>query len=88
MPTLTAATDWLSGRLSIVPASTSLASASCRATKPAGDRGAAGPAVGLQDVAVDVDRALAERLEVDHPAQRATDQPLDLDAAPVLLARG
>ena len=49
----------------------------------AGDRGAAGAAVGLQDVAVDVDGALAERREVDHPAQRAADQALDLDRAAV-----
>src|SRR5213076_3103576 len=45
----------------------------------AGDRGAAGAAIGLEYVAVDVDGALAERLEVDHGAQGAADQPLDLD---------
>ena len=55
---------------------------------PAGDRGAARAAVGLQDVTVDVDRALAERLEVDHPAQRAADQALDLDRAAVGPAPG
>ena len=49
----------------------------------AGDRRAARAAVGLQHVAVDVDRALAERLEVDDAAQRAADQPLDLDRAAV-----
>src|SRR4029077_4554310 len=37
--------------------------------------------------AVDPERPLAERLEVDHRAQRATDQPLDLDRAPLLLTR-
>ena len=46
----------------------------------AGDRRAARAAVGLQHVAVDVDRALAERREVDDAAQRAADQALDLDA--------
>src|SRR5579884_304079 len=50
----------------------------------AGDRGAARPAVGLQDVAVEVDGALAERLEVDDAAERAADQPLDLDRPPAL----
>ena len=55
----------------------------------AADRGAARAAVGLQDVAVDPHRALAERLEVDDRAQRAADQPLDLDRAAVgAAARG
>ena len=52
----------------------------------AGDRRAAGAAVGLEHVAVDVDAALAQRLEVDDDPQRAADQPLDLDPAAVLLA--
>src|SRR3712207_6697795 len=52
------------------------------------DRGAARAAVGLQDVAVDVDGALAEGLEVDHAAQGAPDQALDLDGAPVGPALG
>jgi hypothetical protein len=52
----------------------------------AGDRGGAGAAVGLQHVAVDLQRALAERLQVDHRAQAAADQPLDLLGAPRLLA--
>ena len=51
----------------------------------AADRRAAGAAVGLDHVAVDPDRALAERGEVDHRPQRPADQPLDLDRAPVLL---
>ena len=56
---------------------------------PAGDRGAARAAVGLQHVAVDVDGALAERREVDNAPQRAADQTLDLDGAPVrTTARG
>src|SRR5207249_7728329 len=52
----------------------------------AADRGAASATVRLQHVAVEVDRALAERLEVDDGAHRATDQALDLDGAPTLLA--
>ena len=52
----------------------------------AADRGAARAAVGLEHVAVELDRALAERLEVDDGAQRAADQPLDLDRPPALLA--
>src|SRR5688572_235318 len=52
----------------------------------AGDRRAARPPVGLKHVAVEPDRPLAQRLEVDHPSQRASDQPLDLDRAATLLA--
>ena len=54
----------------------------------AGDRGGAGAAVGLDHVAVERDLALAERLQVDHGAQRAADQPLDLQRAAALLAGG
>ena len=61
-------------------------SASSSATKPPVIDGAAGAAVGLQHVAVDVDRALAERLEVDDAAQRAADQALDLHGAAVRAA--
>ena len=53
----------------------------------AGDRGGARAAVGLEHVAVDGDLALAERLQVDHGAQRAADQALDLLRAAALLAR-
>ena len=52
----------------------------------AADRRAARATVGLQDVAVEPDGPLAERLEVDDAAQRAADQPLDLDRAAALLA--
>ena len=52
----------------------------------AGDAGGAGAAVGLQHVAVDEDLALAERVEVDHRAQTAADQALDLLSASALLA--
>ena len=44
----------------------------------AGDRRRPRPAVGLEDVAVDRDRPLAEPGQVDHAAQRAPDEPLDL----------
>ena len=46
-----------------------------------GDRGGAGAAVGLQDVAVERDGVLAQRREVDAGAQRAADQPADLVGA-------
>src|SRR5436190_2071428 len=49
---------------------------------------AARAAVGLQHVAVDADRALAERRQVDDGAQAAADQPLDLLRAARLLALG
>ena len=52
----------------------------------AADRRAARAAVGLEDVAVEPERPLAERLEVGDGAHRAADQPLDLDRAPLLLA--
>ena len=52
------------------------------------DRGAAGAAVRLEDVAIQPHRPLAERLEVDHGARRTADQPLDLDRTPALLAAG
>src|SRR5215831_18129906 len=51
------------------------------------DRRAARSAVGLEDVAVEPERPLAERLEVEHGANRAPDQALDLDRAALLLAR-
>ncbi|MNN41409.1 hypothetical protein D3C81_1555270 [compost metagenome] len=54
----------------------------------AGDRGGAGAAVGLDDVAVDQDLTLAERLQVDHGAQGAADQALDFLGAARLLAGG
>ena len=48
------------------------------------DRGGPCPAVGLNDVAVDDDRALPERLHVDHRAQRATDETLNLQGPAAL----
>ena len=54
----------------------------------AGDRGRARAAVGLQHIAVERDRALAQRRQVQRRAQRAADQALDLLRAPGLLAPG
>ena len=47
----------------------------------AGDRRAARAAVGLEHVAVEPERPLAERLEVADRPERPPDQPLDLDRA-------
>src|SRR5690606_5349510 len=52
----------------------------------AGDAGAAGAAIGLDDVAVDVQRALPQALQVEYGAQAASDQALDLLGAAALLA--
>ena len=52
----------------------------------AADRCAARAAVGLQDVAVEPERPLAERLEVGGGAHGPADQALDLDRAPLLPA--
>ena len=73
----------VSGERSILPCADERVDGERERDHAAGDRGAAGAAVGLEHVAVDVDRVLAERLEVDHAAQRAPDQPLDLDGAAV-----
>ena len=54
----------------------------------AGDGGRARAAVGLDDVAVDGDLALAERFEVDDGAQRPADEALDFLRATALLAGG
>ena len=51
----------------------------------AGDGRGARAAVGLNHVAVDVDRALAQPGQVARGAERAADEPLNLHAAPVLL---
>ena len=50
------------------------------------DRGRTRAAVGLQDVAVDRDRVLAEGGAVDDRAQAAADEALDLERAPALRA--
>ena len=54
----------------------------------AGDRRGAGAAIGLDDVAIDDDLALAQGLEVDHRPEAAADQPLDFLGAAGLLAGG
>ena len=54
----------------------------------AGDGGGARAAVGLDDVAVEPHRPLAQVLEPHHRAQRAADQPLNLLRAAADLARG
>ena len=51
------------------------------------DRRAAGASVRLDDVAVDPERPLAERVEVGDGTQSAADQPLDLDRPALLLPR-
>ena len=82
-----------SGEVLSVPAATSLLSARARATAGAGDGGGAGASVGLEDVAVEDDGALAEGLHVDDRAEAAADEALDLvgaaaDFAALGLARG
>ena len=49
----------------------------------AGDRGGAGAAVGLQHVAIDPHRALADAIEIDHHGSAAPDQALDLRRAAI-----
>ena len=59
-----------------------------RGDERAGDAGRARAAVGLDHVAVDVQRARAELFEIEHRAQRAADQTLDfLGAAGLFAAR-
>jgi len=55
--------------------------------KAAGDRSRARAAIGLDHIAIDGDRVLAQRLQVDHRAQRAPDQALDFLRPARLLAR-
>ncbi len=52
----------------------------------AGDRGRARATVGLQYVAINVNRALAQQRKVHRSPQRATDQALDFLRASALLA--
>ena len=52
------------------------------------DRRGPGPAIRLDDVAVDDDLPLAELGQLDHRAQRAADQPLDFLRPARLLALG
>ena len=47
-----------------------------------------GAAVGLDDIAIDGDLPLAERLEIHYGAQAAANEPLDFDGAAVLFSSG
>lgn len=51
--------------------------------KSAGDAGGASAAVGFQHVAIERDRALADRVEIDDRPQAAADQPLNLRRAAI-----
>ena len=81
MPTLTAATEPVSGSPVSAPVAAQVRDGVGQRDVRPGDRGGAGAAVGLEDVAVEDDRVLAERLVVDDRAQRAADQPGDLVGA-------
>jgi hypothetical protein len=63
-------------------------SASASATQGAGNRRAAGSAVRLQDVAIDLDRALAKRREIRYRAQASSDQAVVFPACARLSAVG
>ena len=80
MPTETAATESVSDA-----AEPDVVERPPRRDVRARDRRAAGAAVGLEHVAVEPERPLPERLHVGDRAERAADQPLDLDR-PALLA--
>src|SRR5690606_11015629 len=54
----------------------------------AGNRGGAGAAIGLDDVAIERDLAFAEQLEIGDGAKAAADQALDFLSAARLLALG
>ena len=83
MPTLTAATESPSGSSLSDPVVDQPGQRAVQRHVGAADGRAARAAVGLDDVAVDPDRALAEPRRVDDASQRAADQPLDLDRATV-----
>ena len=76
----------LSGEVFRVPAATSFPRARARATRGSGDGGGACASVGLEDVAVEDDGALAEGFHVDHAAEAAPDEALDLVGAAADLA--
>ena len=56
--------------------------------KSTGDRRGTGTAVRLNDIAIDLDLALAEGLQVDHGTQTAANQPLNFERAATLPAAG
>ena len=78
MPTDTAATDATSGSPRSAPRPRSQLDGVGQRDVRAGDRRRPGAAVGLEHVAVDHDRVLAERAHVDSGPQRPADQPGDL----------
>ena len=88
MPTETAATGPVMGEAASLPSAISLFTASCAATKAPVMAARARAAVGLQHVAIELDGALAQRLQVEHGAHRAADQALDFLGAAALLAAG
>ena len=59
-----------------------------RGHKGAGDGGGPGAAVSLDHIAIELDGALAQFFQVEHCAQRATNQPLNLLGTAGLLAAG
>jgi hypothetical protein len=53
-----------------------------------GDRGGAGAAIGLEDIAVDTEGALAELGQIHDGTKAAANETLDLDAAPIRATAG
>ena len=52
------------------------------------DRRGAGAAIGLQDVAIDPHRARSEFFQINHAAQRSSDQSLNFRASPIQSSLG
>ena len=63
-----------------------LSKSQCEGDRRPGDGGGAGSTVGLEDVAVEDDGALAESLHIDDGAEGAADEALDLVGASADLA--
>src|SRR5436309_12651833 len=82
MPALTAATNFCTGGARRAFSLTSFRPASASGTGP-GDCGCACSSIGLQHVAIDLDRARPEFFEIDNRSQRAANQTLNLYAATV-----
>ena len=77
MPTLTAATSLRIGIVLMVPCFNEFAAGESKCDVCSGDRSAARTAVGLNDVAIEIDLAFAEQLGIDDRPQAAADQTLD-----------
>ena len=69
-----------------MPAATSFVERDGESDGGAGDGGSAGAAIGLEDIAVQDDGALAEGFHVDDGAEAAADEALDLVGAAANLA--